>query len=89
MKTTNYKLRAEFIGDVLKFMKKASCIISDYKLKSTKYSTEFEFSSDETIDVILMVLSDIKDGHVMFQSLNYKKFYTGERDYNRTIPHYL
>ena len=73
-----FALRAECLPDVLKFMETVN--FSEYTIKS-KFppDVELEFKSDRSLDEIKSVLKTIPDSHVMLETVNLKKDYTGKR----------
>ena len=88
----SYKCRAETLYDVSAFIytihqeryeaiRLLNTIITDIK-----GSFEWEFDSDKTLDelreTIKKVDKEVGDLHVMYESLNYRGVYTGERYYD-------
>jgi len=75
-----YKFRAECIGDVLQFMKKAEF---RYNLKVMKTSmlpdVVVEVVTQKSLQDIISVFKKIEDSHVMIETVRPKKYYTGVR----------
>lgn len=82
MNTTEYKMRAEFIEDFLKVLK-TPINIQSYTVTNPNYrfpDVDIEFTSPEDIGYIRDVIQRlVVDSHVMYESLDYKVDYTGER----------
>jgi len=77
-----YKLRAECLQDVVNFIEKIHFNLFSFNIKKDeKYpDVDFEFETDLVLDEIILNLKDIEDSHVMYQTVNLFKDYTGERD---------
>lgn len=85
MRKQTYKFRAECISDVTKFIEKAKfwyCIKVDRYLieKALKPDVVAEITTKESLDKILSVFRKISDSHVMMQTIQPKKLYTGIRN---------
>lgn len=80
MKKQTYKFRAECIHDVLEFMGKAK-FQYDIKIerKSLFPDVVVEISTKESISTIKAIFNDIPDTHVIIETIQLKKLYTGER----------
>ncbi len=78
-----YKFRAECRADVAKMMGEAPfenlSIQSQHLQGMTLPDVEVSFSSSLELEDIRGRLDEIPDGHVMKESLNLEKDYTGER----------
>jgi hypothetical protein len=79
-----YKLRTECTVDVINFLNK----LIDYSLTSFSLSEgEFEFETDLTLDKIILILQNLTDTHVMYQTVKPIEEYTGERDYKIVVKY--
>ncbi len=80
MKKQTYKFRAECIHDVLQFMEKAK-FNYDIKIirKGTFPDVVVELATKEYLDSITGIFKGIIDSHVMLETIQPKKLYTGER----------
>ena len=81
--TTRFKLRAECFQDVVEFINKVPKKVWQIKVEQEDFLPDmvFEFSSEMTLQEIILVLSKIQDGHVMMDTINPIEKYTGERRY--------
>lgn len=90
MKKQTYKLRAECLHDVNVFIEKLGRhswgAIESYRVEFLRFDDgkrmpdcELEFVSGLTLKTILKLLSKIEDGHVMLETVQTLKKYTGER----------
>lgn len=86
MKKETYKFRAECLYDVIKFMQKATF---KYDLKISKKSgfpdVIVEISTKESIFNLASIIASIDDAHVMIETIQLRKLYTGERDQKKCI----
>jgi len=80
----NYKLRAESTTDVVNFIKTAHELLINFKLESAPLTPDvyFEFETDLSLDEIILILKEIEDSHVMYQTLNTLESFTGLRNYD-------
>lgn len=80
MKKQTYKFRAECINDVLGFMKKAKF---EYDVKIERKGlfpdVVVEIATKESIDSIISIFKKIPDSHVILETIQPKKIYTGDR----------
>lgn len=78
---TKYKFRAECILDVLAFRKRAFGRIKDLTVVFHDRFPDVTVTveSEEGQQDLEAILANIEDGHVMFESFNTEKDYTGER----------
>lgn len=72
-----YKMRAECLSDVAKFLEKGKCM---GWIMENKYipDVEIEFNSPESLDEIKKILKSIPGGHVMLETVAPVKDYTGK-----------
>lgn len=79
-----YKLRAEFLSDVLKFMKRKKINIDSYMITNHPGypDVDFVFETQSTLEEIIKELRYITDGHVMYQTVKPFSEYTGHRNYD-------
>ena len=82
-----YKLRAECLADVHKFMEQVhfqgrGAFCYGYKVFGLELAPDvvLEFKSDHSLDEIKDILKSIPDSHVMLETVALKKDYTGERE---------
>ncbi len=79
MKTFTYKMRAECAHDVAEFLK----IVPNHSLTVARTGTfgdcEATFTSDLAIPAIIKLMRQIPDAHVMIETIELEKNYTGER----------
>lgn len=82
-----YKLRAECLQDIVKFINKIDYQLLSFNMKKdSEYpDVEFEFETNLTIEEIILALREIQDLHVMYQTVKRLPDYTGERDYSCDI----
>ena len=80
MKKQTYKFRAECIHDVLEFMSKAK-FPYDIKIvrKSAFPDVVVELATKECLNSITAIFHGISDSHVILETIQLKKLYTGER----------
>ena len=76
-----YKFRAECISDVYAFAEAATITKLDIRTDPHIPDVEVYISSDLSLSQLREIASEVPDGHVMVQSINTKKLYTGERYY--------
>ena len=80
MRNQTYKFRAECIHDVLEFMKKAKF---EYDVKIERKGlfpdVVVEVATKESIDSIVSIFKKIPDSHVILETIQTKKLYTGDR----------
>jgi len=79
-KMIRYKCRAECLDDVIEFMSVYQIFI--YKIQKSDYlnDLEFEFESPLPLDNIIEGLNKLSDCHVMAETLQPIKKYTGVRN---------
>jgi len=79
-KLETYKFRAECLHDVVEFMKNAEF---KYEIRIEKNSmfpdVVVEIDTNETIETIKTVFNGIPDSHVILETIQPLKTYTGER----------
>jgi hypothetical protein len=82
-----YKLRAECSKDVVGFLNNVHSQLSSFSLIKDKElpDVEFEFETDLALDEIILILKDLDDAHVMYQTVKLIDEYTGERNYELTL----
>lgn len=80
MRKQTYKFRAECIHDVLEFMGKAK-FQYDIKIerKGLFPDVVVEIATKESVDTIKAIFNEIPDTHVIIETIQPKKLYTGER----------
>lgn len=80
MRKQTYKFRAECIHDVLEFMGKAK-FQYDIKIerKGMFPDVVVEIATRESIESIVTVFNNIPDTHVIVETIQPKKSYTGDR----------
>ena len=71
-----YKLRFEACADVVEFIKSMHLFIEDYKVED---GNSFSFWTNISLLNILHIISEITDGHVMYETLAPYNKYTGDR----------
>lgn len=80
MRKQTYKFRAECINDVLEFMKKAKF---EYDVKIEKKGlfpdVVVEIATKESINSIVSIFKVIPDSHVVLETIQPKRLYTGDR----------
>jgi hypothetical protein len=76
-----YKLRFEASADVFAFIQLFSAHMR-IVLNEDSFGCEFTFSSNKSLQEVRAVLSQVEDGHVMVDTVNYASKYTGERYYD-------
>ena len=84
MKTyKKYKLRAECSDDVMNFLNNIHSQLLSFKFLRWKNYPDCEliFTTELELDEIQMTLLDIDDAHVMAQTVQLYKNYTGKRNY--------
>ena len=80
----NYHLRAECINDIKELFKYFESEFIEFSMEPDKDlpDVEFKFKTKLNIHVFRTLIKElIRDGHVMYESLDYEKSYTGERKY--------
>lgn len=79
-----YRLRAESSNDVSLFIQKTHWRMNSFSmLKYNKLpDIDFQFETDLKLEEIILILKDIEDSHVMYQTVKPIEEYTGDRDYN-------
>ena len=79
-----YKLRAECSNDVVLFIQNTHSQMLNFSM--VKYpelpDVDFEFETELALEEIILILKDIEDSHVMYQTVKPIEEYTGDRDYN-------
>ncbi len=78
-----YKFRAECISDVTKFMEKArfQYVIKVEALDRPNLpNVVAEITTKESMEKIILIFNKISDSHVMIQTIQPKKLYTGTRN---------
>lgn len=80
MRKQTYKFRAECIHDVLEFMGKAK-FQYDIKIERKDFFPDVvvEIATKESIESIVNVFNKIPDTHVVVETIQPKKLYTGDR----------
>ncbi|MCG3175401.1 MAG: hypothetical protein MOGMAGMI_00330 [Candidatus Omnitrophica bacterium] len=80
MRKQTYKFRAECIHDVLEFMKKVK-FEYDVKIKRKGSFPDVivEIATKESIESIVSIFKKIPDSHVILETIQPKKLYTGDR----------
>lgn len=80
MRKQTYKFRAECIYDVLEFMGKAK-FQYDIKIERRGLFPDVvvEMSTKESMNNIKDIFSEIPDAHVILETIQPKKLYTGDR----------
>ena len=80
MRKQTYKFRAECINDVLQFMEKAK-FHYDVKIvrKGVFPDVVVELATKEPLNSITTIFKEIPDSHVVLETIQPKKLYTGER----------
>lgn len=80
MKTQKYKMRAECMIDAGRFIQKAAGLVDKVIIKAHKKFPDvtIEFSSSK-IDDVKFKLTQVVDGHVMYETLMPVELYTGSR----------
>lgn len=80
MRKKTYKFRAECIHDVLQFMNKAP-FQYDIKIEKKDLFPDVlvELKTKENIASIVSIFEDIPDSHVILETIQPKKLYTGQR----------
>jgi hypothetical protein len=80
MRKQTYKFRAECIHDVLEFMGKAK-FQYDIKIerKGMFPDVVVEIATKESIGAIVAIFNKIPDTHVIIETIQPKKLYTGDR----------
>lgn len=85
--STTFKLRAECQSDIMKFLAKSKeKIEKPIVLKTIEKGLPdmtLTFKSKHTVEELLTVLRKQTDSHVMVQTLQPIKLYTGVRNYER------
>lgn len=80
MRKQTYKFRAECIHDVLEFMGKAKF---QYNIKIERKGlfpdVVVEIATKESMESIVNVFNKIPDTHVIIETIQTKKLYTGDR----------
>lgn len=83
-----YKFRAEGVRDVYEFIRASKIVPENFKITPQSIEggvipdVEVSFKSDMSLEDLRNIAEDIEDCHVIVQSLNAKKLYTGERYFN-------
>lgn len=77
MKT--FKLRAETPRDIAELLQAIDIVTMSYTRDPVYFGIEVMFTSDWPLAKIKSAISQIEDGHVMFQTVNLANEYTGER----------
>lgn len=81
---TKYAFRAECRLDVDNFVKLSKVDQKDIEITpddSGLPDCDVILYSEQTLDDIRTIMEEIEDSHVMLESLNYEKDYTGDRWY--------
>jgi hypothetical protein len=81
----HYKLRAETLEDVIIFIRKSYNMCQRYVIIPDEMGlpdVDVEFESISTLPELRTLLKSITDGHVMVETINIAKDYTGDRYYN-------
>ena len=85
----HYKLRSECYSDILWFLRRLSvvCIKENHQILS--FSIEklgqfpdctMEFTTTLSLERIHKILVQVRDGHVMLETVNHFTVYTGDRE---------
>jgi len=77
-----YKLRAECMADVVQFIEIADINNTSFKRKGMTPDVEFMFNTNMSLPQIIEKIKLISDSHVMYQTVQPIKYYTGKRNYN-------
>lgn len=89
MKTNTYKLRAEGVGDVTRFLHATAGQLSKFTMQTTGHGPDvtLEFTTNAKQADIQKALAVLSDSHVMMQTLALKRDYTGERFFQFSTNH--
>lgn len=84
-----YKFRAECVFDIGKFLSNLwpGCEFVWLKVETIEQHADAEVTmkiKNTDLDEIRIALSGVKDGHVMFETVNHAENYNGDRWYTRT-----
>lgn len=76
-----YKLRAECLADIVKFLASAR-FLAKYQIKPLKNGIDHELTitTKAPLDKIIMCLRDVRDSHVMLETIKPILEYTGIRE---------
>jgi hypothetical protein len=78
-----YKLRAEALIDIFNLTEDERFIATEYEIKKEKfYDITFTFDSVLSLEEIVEIIHDVKDGHVMLYTIKPLEEYTGEIEVN-------
>lgn len=78
---TKYKLRAECLADITKFLASARFLAS-YKIKPLNNGIDhtLEIETEASLEKIISCIALVPDSHVMLDTIKPIKQYTGKRD---------
>ena len=76
-----YKMRAEGVNDVFEFVRAMGSNIKEYRIIGNTIipDVEFEFETKKSLHIVLNILRQIPDSHVMVETVKPISEYTGDR----------
>jgi hypothetical protein len=86
MEIRDISFRAEFMGDVDRFLEAISAeglIVVEKVEDPVMFEVEVRMEIKSTVPKLIIVANSLDDCHVIAQTINYTNLYNGERDYDR------